>query len=171
MPRILILTVAALAMSAVPATAQEEPLPTPPCPTSEQFATLGLDGKDESFSPEPFPSVGHDIQEVPYNEDSVSRFEYRLDVSGSETKPFATSGTTEFILNWDNDTDLDLYVYDAGGNLLGESVSFNPQNGAGEMVVLTGTAHCTDLRVDVVNYLSAPITAVTLDVNVRNLKP
>jgi len=171
MRRILILTVAALALSAVPATAQEEPEPTPPCPTSEEFTTLGLEGKDESFSPEPVPSVTHDIREEPYLEESVSRFQYRLDVSGSEAKPFATSATTELILGWDNDSDLDLYVYDAAGNLLGESVSFNPQNGAGEMVVLPGTAHCTDLRVDVVNYLAIPISAVTLDVNVKNLKP
>lgn len=171
MRRLLILTLSALALSAIPAAAQEEPLPTPPCPTSEEFATLGLTGKDESFSPSPVPSVGHDILDEPYKEESVTRFQYRLDVSGSETKPFATSASIELILGWDNDGDLDLYVYDANGNLLGESVNFNPLDGAGEMVFATCVAHCTDLRVDVVNYLGVPTSAVTLDVNVKNLKP
>lgn len=117
------------------------------------------------------PSVGHDIQEVPYNEASVTRFHYRADVSGSATKPLANRGTVELTLSWDNDSDFDLYVYDAEGNELGLSNSFNPLDGSGETLSFPDTYHCTDLRIDVVNYLGLPDSALVLDAKVKSLKP
>jgi hypothetical protein len=175
MPKLLLLTLATLAISVMPAAAQTTPEPTQPCASSDQFSTLGLAGKDEAFSPQPVPSFGYDIvsevQPSTYREESVTRFRYRLDVSGSATKPFAKNATVELLMNWDNDTDLDLFVYDASGAMVGESANFNPLDGAGETVTLAGVNHCSDLRVEVVNYLSTPLTAVTLDVNVKSLKP
>jgi hypothetical protein len=166
---------AVLALGTAPAAAQTTPEPTPPCPASEQFSTLGIDGKTEMFAPEPIPSVGHDIaslvEPTPYHEESVTRFRYRVDVSGSTAKPFANRATVDLTLSWDNDTDFDLYVYDAEDTLLDNSVASNPVSGSGEFLSFPDTYHCTDLRIDVVNYLGLPTSALVLDAKVRNLKP
>ena len=175
MSRHLATALVAIALGAAPAAAQTTPEPTPPCPSSEQFTTLGIAGKTESFSPEPIPSVGHDLASLvtptPYHEESVSRFLYRVDVSGSTAKPFANRATLELNLSWDNDTDFDLYVYDTAGNLLDSSVSTNPISGSGEVLSFPDTAHCTDLRIDVVNYLGLPNSALVLDAKLKSLKP
>ncbi|MGH2692587.1 MAG: hypothetical protein ACRDHM_08810 [Actinomycetota bacterium] len=164
-----------IALGTAPAAAQTTPEPTQPCPTSEQFGTLGIAGKTEMFAPEPVPSVGHDlgslVTPVPYHEESVTRFRYRVDVSGSTTKPFANRATVDLILSWDNDTDFDLYVYDAADTLIDSSVSTNPISGSGEILSFPDTAHCTDLRIDVVNYLGLPNSALVLEAKVKNLKP
>lgn len=171
MRRILTLTVAALALSAVPATAEEAGPATSPCPANKDFVRLGLAGREQTFAPKPVPSAGHDIREEPYSEDSVTRFFYRLDVSGSAATPSATGATVELALEWDDPGDLDLYAYDSSGNELASSSFFNPRDGTGETVTLGAVAHCADLRIDVVNYLALPTKAVTLDASVRNLKP
>lgn len=175
MRRTLIPALALMALSALPASAQTAE-PTAPCAASEQFASLGVSGKKETFSPEPVPSFGTDIVNdfvtpMPYHEESVTRFRYRVDVSGSTTKPFAKSANVVLPLSWDNDTDFDLYVYDKDGGALGESVNFNPLDGSGENVTLSGVAHCTDIRIDVVNYLGNPGSALVLDAKLTNLKP
>jgi hypothetical protein len=170
MRKLLVPSIAVLILAATPAWAQT-PEPTPPCATSEQFTTLGIAGKQTSFAPEPVPSVGHDITETPYNEDSVTRFRYRVDVSGSTTKPFAKTANLTLTLDWDNDSDFDLYVYDKDDAALDDSVSFNPLDGAGENVTLTAVAHCTDIRIDVVNYLGLPNSALSLNATLTNLKP
>ncbi|MGH2711044.1 MAG: hypothetical protein ACRDH9_07570 [Actinomycetota bacterium] len=175
MRRALIPAIALVALAAGPASAQT-PEPTPPCPTSEQFTTLGLTGMQESFAPEPVPSVGTDIindevTPMPYHEESVTRFRYRVDVSGSTAKPFAKTANVTLTLSWDNDSDFDVYVYDKDDAAIGESVSFNPLDGSGETIGLVGVAHCTDIRIDVVNYLGLPDSALVLDAKLTNLKP
>ena len=45
MSRILVGAATMFALVASPAVAQTEPVPTPPCPTSEQYQTVGLAGK------------------------------------------------------------------------------------------------------------------------------
>jgi hypothetical protein len=65
-------------------------------------------------------------------------------------------------LGWGNDTDFDLYVYDAAGIEVARSVSFNPLDGAGEAVTLAQAAHCTRLHIEVVNYLGDPTQTLTL---------
>lgn len=179
MKELLVTVIAALALTAMPAVAQTPPPePTPPCATSEQFAKLGVGtGTHETFSPEPVPSFGTDVpalvdqEPLPYHEESVTRFRYRVDVSGSATKPFAKNATVNLTLSWDNDTDFDLYVYDKDDALLDDSVSFNGLDGSGETVSLAGVVHCTDIRIDVVNYLGAPTSAMVLDGRLANLKP
>lgn len=178
MRKLLAPVITILALTAVPVAAQTPPPePTPPCPTSEQFVTLGNGaGKHEAFSPQPTPSFPYDIvndnvQPMTYREDSVTRFRYRVDVSGSATKPFAKTATVNLTLAWDNDTDFDLFVYDKDDNALGESVSFNPLDGSGENVSLAAVPQCTDIRIDVVNYLGLPTSALTLDGKLTSLKP
>jgi hypothetical protein len=178
MRKLLAPMITVLALATMPAVAQTPPPePTPPCPTSDQFLTLGNGaGKHETFSPQPTPSFPYDlindnVQPTSYREESVTRFRYRIDVSGSATKPFAKTANVNLTLSWDNDTDFDLFVYDKDGGALGESVSFNPLDGAGENVTLTAVAQCTDIRIDVVNYLGAPTSALVLDGKLANLKP
>src|SRR5687768_2584644 len=103
MRKALLPAIAMIALMAAPATAQT-PEPTPPCPTSTEFPTLGIAGDQESFSPEPVPSVGTDIindevQPMPYHEESVTRFRYRVDVSGSTAKPFARTANVTLTLS------------------------------------------------------------------------
>jgi hypothetical protein len=174
MRRALLPAIALMLVTALPASAQT-PTPTPPCAASEQYASLGLAGKNEAFAPEPIPSFPYDIvnlvQPTTYREESVTRFRYRVDVSGSTTKPYATNATVELNLTWDNDTDFDLFVYDSTDTLIDSSNTFNPLDGSGEALTFAGVAHCTDIRIDVVNYLGRPDSALVLDAKVKNLKP
>ena len=174
------LTVAAAMLVAAPVTAEEivEPVPTAPCEASEEFVTLGLDGAQESVTPSPIPAVGTDFDDlaeqpmVGYHEQSAVSYQFRLDLSGSDTVVDAKTGNVNINLMWDNDGDYDLYVYDAEGNPIGEGANgFNPLDGAGENMMLSRAAHCTDFRVDIVNYLGAsPVTAMELAVKVSGLR-
>ena len=168
---------AALLVSAAPVTA-EEPVATQPCAASEEYTTLGLAGAKEDVTPSPIPAVGTDFDDlaeqptIGYHEESAVSYLYRLDLSGSPTLPTATKGRVNINLNWDNDGDYDLYVYDTQGKLIGEGTNgFNPLDGAGEAMTLSSAGHCTDFRIDVVNYLGAsPVTAMDLTLKVSNLK-
>lgn len=143
---------------------------TTPCPASEKYAPLGVNGAKTPVTPSPVPAFPHDIQEEPYREEAVARSFYRLDLSGSPTAPDATLGDVKVTLTWDNRTDFDLYVYDGADSELGRSVSSNFLSGVGkETVVLTTLSHCQDLRIDVVNYLGLPTSALQLELTVSNL--
>ena len=173
MPKPWIAAVITALVLAAPAGAQEvpeEPEPTPPCEESEEYATLGLDGATEDVEPALIPAVGHDILEEPYREEAVTRYRYRLDVSGSEELPTAIRADVRFAVTWDNDGDFDLYVYDADGELLGSSTQFNPQAGAGETVQLSQIDHCADLTVEIVNYLASPLTTMEMRTTVSRLR-
>ncbi len=98
------------------------------------------------------------------------RFKYRVDVSGSAATPSARTADVRIALDWDDDSDYDLYVYDSNDELLTYSYSFNWVAGAGEAVFLPQLAHCTDLRVDVVTYLGLPTNEMTLDTSVGGLE-
>ena len=182
MRKIALAAAAALFVAAAPVTAQEaEIVPTAACEASEEYATLGLAGAKESVTPSPIPAVGTDFDTlvddendaIPYHEESTVSYLYRLDVSGSETVPNASKARVLLSLGWDNDGDYDIYVYDAEGNLIGEGANqFNPQSGAGEQMTLSNAAHCTDFRVDIVNYLGAsPVTNMELTAKVSSLRP
>jgi hypothetical protein len=166
-----LIAVAALVATALPAAAQEPLPPTPPCETSTQYGAVGLAGKTQAVTPAARPSFGHDIREVPYDEASVTRFLYRIDLSGSQTKPRAQYGDVQIRLTWDNRSDFDLYAYDKDGAELDTSVSFNIQSGVGsETVDLIDLAHCTDVRIDVVNYLGLPNSALNLQTSILGLR-
>jgi hypothetical protein len=152
-----------LALAAFPAAAQTEPVPTPPCPTSTEYPTLGLTGKHEEVDAPLLP----DNPVAP--EESRVNYTYRLDVSGSETNPYATKANVTVDVNWDNDGDFDLYVYDKDDSLLGSSTDFIQDRV--ETVVLSAAAHCLDFRVEIVNFLAPPPLEMSLDVKVSNLKP
>jgi hypothetical protein len=182
MRKIALSAAAALLLAAAPVTAQEaEILPTEPCEVSEEYTTLGLDGTTEDVTPSPIPAVGTDFDtlvdedddSIPYHEESTVSYLFRLDLSGSEVVPDASTGNVNLNLMWDNDGDYDLYVYDAEGNAIGEGANgFNPINGAGEQMMLSRTAHCTDFRVDIVNYLGvSPVTAMDLTAKISSLRP
>ena len=162
-------TAALVLLLAVPVGAAE-PEPTAPCAVSQEYPVLGLAGKHADVAPSAVPSVGHDIAAMPYREESVTRYRFRLDLSGSQQKPAAKSARVQLNLSWDNATDFDLWVYDAAGQDLGKSVTFNPLDGSGEAVTLALATHCSDVRIDVLNYLGAPTSAVDLDIAVSNLK-
>jgi hypothetical protein len=72
-------------------------------------------------------------------------------------------------LNWDNDGDFDLYVYDSTDSLLGSSTDFVADRV--ETVTLIGAVHCTDFRVEIVNFIAPPALSMTLDTTVSGLKP
>jgi hypothetical protein len=169
-----VVALGAILTSALPAVAQV--LPTPACAAVPNTKALGLAGTNESFAPSPVPSVGTDFDDIAgqtiigYHEQSVVAFDYVVDVSGSPTVPTATKADVSLTLGWGNDTDFDLYVYDATGNLVGSSVNFNPQAGAGEVVTLSLVAHCTRLHVEVVNYLGDPTSQLTLAGRLSKLK-
>lgn len=178
MRKIALAAAAAMVVAAAPVAAQTEPVPTAPCEASEEYTTLGIDGATEEVSPSPIPSVGHDFDDlagrndINYHEQSAVSYLYRLDLSGSPDVPAATKGRVNLTLGWDNDGDYDIYVYDTEGNLIGEGANqFNPQAGAGEQMMLSNAAHCTDFRIDIVNYLGAsPVTAMELTAKVSGLK-
>jgi hypothetical protein len=152
----------ALALTVSPAVAQEEPVPTPPCPTSAEYPTLGLDGKHEDVDSPLLP----DNPVAP--EESRVLYKYRLDVSGSEANPFATKANVNVDLNWDNDGDFDLFVYDSSGSELGSSTDFVADRV--EMVTLVQAPHCMDFQVEIVNFLAPPALSMTLDTTVSSLK-
>lgn len=157
---------------------------TAPCAAVDGTEVLTPAGLDEAFAPSPVPAVGHDFDDlageppapVPalppleYRQESVVAFDYVLDVSGSTATPDAQQATVAIALGWDNDSDFDLYVYDAAGNVLSDANSFNPLDGSGEAASLGNVAHCTVLRIEVVNYAGVPTSAMTLDTKVTRLK-
>lgn len=162
--RILIgLTAAVLALAVTPAAAQTEPVPTPPCPTSADYPTVGLAGKKEDVDSPLIP----DNPVAP--EESRVNYKYRLDFSGSETNPFATKANVNINLNWDNDGDFDLYVYDSTDSLLGSSTDFVADRV--ETVTLVGAVHCLDVRIEIVNFLAPPALTMTLETAISGLKP
>ena len=174
----------AMLVGAVPVGA-EEPAATAPCETSEEFPTLSLAGVKQAVTPSAIPSIGTDFDdlardeggapapEVAYHPQSAVTYQFRLDLSGSPTVPAAKTGNAAITISWDNDADYDLYVYDAEGNAIGEGAnSFNPLDGSGESMLLPRAAHCTDFRVDIVNYLApGPVTKMELAAKVSSLKP
>ena len=134
---------------------------TPPCPTSEQFPTLGLAGRHEDVTMPLVPLAGDTGLEQ-----SIARYTYRLDLSGSADVPNATQADVRFTLTWDDLSDLDLKVYDAAGTPLGQGAEFTIVAGALERVFLPDKAHCTDLRVEIHNFAGLPTSNVDLDVTV-----
>jgi hypothetical protein len=159
--------VLALALIAAPAAAQTEPEPTAPCPESEEYVTLGLDGKTEEVDSPPLPSGGQ--RGEPFDTFSVTNYRYRLDVSGSPDKPFATKANVTIDLEWDNEGDNELRVYDSADSLLGSSTDFLPDYI--ESVTLIGVPHCTDFRAEIENYIAPPALNMSLKSTVSSLKP
>jgi hypothetical protein len=175
------LAAAAALFVAVAPVAAEEPVPTPPCAVSEEYPTLSLAGATQDVTPAAVPAVGTDADDavgppvpvIPYHPQSTVSYRFRLDLSGSPTVPAAKTGNVAINLNWDNDGDYDLYLYDAAGNPTGEANNgFNPVDGSGESASLSRTAHCTDFRIDIVNYLApGPVTNMDLVLKVSSLRP
>ena len=163
MSRSLVGAVMLIAVIVSPAVAQTEPVPTPPCATSADYPTVGLGGKHEDVDSPLLPD-----NPVAPAESRVD-YQYRLDFSGSETNPFATKANVTINLNWDNDGDFDLYVYDKDDSLLGSSTDFVADRV--ETVTLVGAVHCLDVRIEIVNFLAPPAVTMTLDTTVAGLKP
>ena len=168
MSRIFATAVVLLALVAAPAAAQTEPVPTPPCPTSDKYTTVGLAGKDEAVDPLFLPSAGS--RDEPFASNSHANYLYRIDVSGSATNPFATKGNVTIDLSWEHDGDYDLYVYDSS-----DSAIATGQNGfvgvRPETATLIGLPHCTDIRVEIQNYLAPPSFDMHLKTTISGLKP
>ena len=164
MRRSLVGAVMLIALIASPVAAQTEPVPTPPCPTSTEYPTVGLAGKHEDVDAPLLP----DNPVAP--EDSRVNYKYRIDVSGSAEKPFANKGNVSINVNWGNDGDFDLYVYDNQGSQIGSGangfLTTRP-----ESATLVGLPHCTDIRIEIVNFLAPPTLDMTLDTTISGLKP
>ncbi len=144
--------------------------PTAPCAPSSEYSNVGLSGAHEDVTPSLIPWLPHDPQEGYYTEDTVVRFKYRIDVSGSPAKPSAQTADVRIALNWDNTSDYDLYIYNADGELLAADYQNNFSVGPGELVFLPRVPHCTDLRVDIVNNLGLPTIEMTLDTTLGGLE-
>jgi hypothetical protein len=167
--KLLVGAVAVVALTTTPAVAQTPPPePTPPCAVSQEYPTVGLTGKHEDVNspllPDTFQALGE-----PFASETIVEYAYRLDVSGSATKPFATKANVNVTVNWDNDGDFDLYVLDKDGSELGHSTDFVADRS--ESVTLGGAAHCLDFRVRIQNFLAPPALEMTLDTTVSSLKP
>lgn len=161
---------AALVVAAVPA-GGAEPVPTPPCASSAQYQTLGIAGTHKDVATPLVPNIAHNEASQPAPAQSISSVFLRFDSSGSTTVPTATQGQLVLNITWDNQSDFDVYVYDAAGSEIGSGTTFDPEDGAGaESILLAGVKHCTDLRVDVNNYAGLPTSAIDLDVVVSKLK-
>ena len=167
MRKLLIGSALAVVASALPVSAQvAEPVPTEPCAPVEGATVIGLDGRVEEFSSPLIPAFGHDLptlagQPGPYPEHSTQVFNYLIDLSGSETAPYATKGSVNMSLTWDNDLDYDMYVYDADGDLVDMAEAGTPTP-TPEVAMLSSVAHCSTFRIDVVNYSGPPTTSLTL---------
>jgi hypothetical protein len=157
MRKIALCLAAAMLIVAVPAVAEEtdEPVPTPACEAPEEGEIVGLDGAATDVDMPLAPGiVHHDVLGAPYDDASVTRFAYRFDVSGSETVPTANAGDLIVDLSWGNDSEFDLHVRNAEtGAILAESTKFNPLDGTGELATAARVPHCTDVIVEVVNYI------------------
>lgn len=157
-------------------------IPAGPCPASPRYERVGLSGAHENVTPSPIPDHGIEWMlyglDGPYyySEQSTVRFRYRIDLSGSSKVPRARVADIAVELRWDNVSDYDLWVYDADGELLGglNGGPGNYNNGnltkgdlrGIETEVLDQVPHCTDLRVDVVNFNGVPPNEMTLDVTI-----
>jgi hypothetical protein len=152
--------------------------PTAPCAASSEYTRVGSRGAHQDVTPSVFPhAVSVEAwafeDETHYDERSVVRFKYRIDVSHSPAAPSARTADVRIQLSWDNDTDYDLYVYDTDGELLAVSYNTNLSpilrplsdwaTGAGEVVLLPRVPHCKDLRVEIVNNFGLPTPEMTLD--------
>lgn len=169
MRKIALAAAAAMLIAAAPAAAQEEPVPTAPCEAPEEGAVLTTEGAAEDMLPPLVPSAAHHEVGQAYPPGSVTEYRYRLDVSGSEEVPTATTGKVGITLDWDTDGDYDLYVTNATtGASMGESTAFNPLDGAGENVTVQ-VAHCTDILIEIVNY-AAVASDMTLTTSVTGLR-
>ncbi len=160
--------VAAMVAVALPS-AVEASDPTAPCHPSPEYANAGLAGAHEDVTPAFMPSWLDHETSGGYEDYSVVRFQYRIDVSGSPTKPFAQSADVRVTLGWDNPpSDYDLYVYDAAGQLVASSAK-SPNLVGSEIAFIPEASHCTDLRVDIVNYIGLP-GEMTLDTTIGSLE-
>lgn len=135
--------------------------PTAPCEISSDYAGVGPNGARESVSPTVLP--------LSFLKESVVSFKYRIDLSGSAENPSATLADVLIVLDWDNDTDFDLVVYDADGERLAFDDSAPVVDESNENVLLSRLPHCTDLRVDVHNQFGLPPGEMTLDTTLRLL--
>ncbi len=143
-------------------------VPAAPCGKSSEYTNVGLAGAHEDVTPSLIPYHFRNWPKETYAEDSVVRFKYRIDVSGSSLKPTAHASDVTIALRWDNPSDFDLYVYYANGEPL--TFSYKPPGESEESVFLPQVPHCTDLRVDVVNSTGLPPLKMTLDTTLGDLK-
>lgn len=154
-------------------------VPTAPCAASSEYTRVGVAGSHEDVTPSPFEGietvVTHDGRR--YDERSVVRFKYRIDVSHSSAATSARTADVRIALSWDYAgdinpsglSDFDLYVYDANDELLAYSFTDNT-TGSGEVVQVSQVPHCSDLRVDIVNNQGLPPDNMALDTTLRNLE-
>ncbi len=172
MKKFSLLGIAALFVMLLPMAAHAAD-PTAPCEQSSEYTNVGLAGAHEDVTPELIPGVPGDLLDDPdsegnYRDESVVRLKYRIDVSGSSTTPSAQTADVRITLRWDNESDYDLYVYDASGELA-RSPSFVLTGGV-ERIFLPQVAHCTDLRVDIINAVGLPTNEMTLDTTIGGLE-
>ena len=176
MKRLSLLAIAVLLALGLPASA--ESTPTAPCADSAEYSRVGLLGAHEDVTPPAIPSAVDFVtaggREGIYQDQSVVRFTYRIDVSGSASKPAAQAGDVTVALRWDDGftvSDYDLYVYAANGDFLSRSNS-GPAGldlSGTETVFLPEVAHCTDLRVDILNFSGLPPSEMTLATTIGDL--
>ena len=157
---------------ALPSSAEDpvEPVPTPACEPVEGAAVVGATAPETQEVAAPLvPNiVFHDANAeagagLPEPEQSVVELDYLVDASGG-TPVDATRGVVGFTIGWDEPNgDYDVYVTDADGDLVGEGTSFNPTDGAGEVVGPLTVPHCTVLTVRIENYAGVPTAPITVD--------
>lgn len=166
---LLALAAPALLGLALPATAAGPA--TAPCAAVEGATTLAPGAPaEEEFSAPLLPGAAFTDAEQPVPAQSSAFFRYVVDLSGDAGVPDAGRATYTLQVGWTDDTDFDVYVTDAAGRSLGDGASFNPLSGSGETVSVGSVRHCTELVVEVRNYVGTPGQPMTASSRLSGLK-
>lgn len=152
--------VAGLLALALPSSAAE----LAPCDPVEGATTVRLaDPSTTTFAAPSVPGVAADTVAIAdegtadelRQSGSSTVFRFVLDASGSSVAD-ATRAAGNVTLTWGDDSDFDMFVYDASGSEVGSGTTFNPQTGGGETASSGVQKHCSVFSVEVRNYLGAP---------------
>lgn len=146
---------AVLALTAVPALAADEPVPTEP----ELLAPCALPAGATALTAEGFEGTVATPSAFVGNEREALVFV--LDLAGS---PVGTTAAVAGSMTWlvpANDYDLELQA----GRASSTSENYQPVDPAEESVSAAGVAHCTKVTLTAVDFL-APVVADTLELGV-----
>jgi hypothetical protein len=113
------------------------------------------------------PAQVLDATAQPIPEESISRQTVVIDL-GPEIFP-KTTGEVDIALSWGDATDFDLFVKQDSQEI-GSSGAFNPIDGTGESVFLSGVRHCDTLVIEAINFTGNPLATLHLDATISKIR-
>lgn len=167
------LAAVAMLLTAIPAGAD----PIPPAPVSQPCTQDQVEAADyvlttngltevvptpTAMSPYPL-GLGGEPDPLGFQEAATDVYTILLDVN-----PDHVAATPNVSLMWEHTGDIDMDIY-SNGQLVGESHSFNPQDGNGENASAGKVKHCATFEVHIRNYISTP-GDITMDVTLSSLR-